>query len=252
MNTQLFVQKYLERIKLQDELHPDRNTLIKIHRQHLLNIPFENLSIFENRKIEFDTEKLFTKIVTQKRGGICYELNGLLFHLLKCIGFKAKYLSARVLDDGNEFDHVLIMVQIESDRYLADVGFGDNFLEPLKFDLDTVHKDLKGYFKITRAENSAYTLLKSADGLEYSAEYTFSLSGRSLDDFRERCSYFETSPESRFRKKRLCSLERENGRISLSDNKLTMTQGEIREEKKIENDSEFDLYLKEVFDIQIV
>ena len=100
MNRDLFIQKYLERMKLHENILPDIDTFKRIHKQHLLNIPFENLNIFDNKRIEFDIEKMWVKIVEQKRGGICYELNGLLFHLLKYIGFDVKYISAKVLEDG--------------------------------------------------------------------------------------------------------------------------------------------------------
>lgn len=251
MNRDIFVQKYLERIKLQGNVLADLDTLKKIHKQHLLNIPFENLNIMDNKKIEFDIEKMWTKIVEEQRGGICYELNGLLFHLLALIGFEVKYISAKVLDDGNEFDHVLIIAQINSDGFLVDVGFGDGFLEPIKFEVDIVQKDLKGYFKIIEVEEECYQLLKSEDGSEYSPEYTFSLKERSLDDFKERCFDFETSPDSRFRRNRLCSLENESGRVSLKDNKLIITENGKRMEKEIQNLNEYQIHLKQTFNIVI-
>lgn len=249
MNKDIFVQKYLERIKLYDNVLPDIDTLKKIQRQHLLNIPFENLNIINNNKIEFDIKKIWDKIVEQNRGGICYELNGLLFHLLKYIGFEVRYISAKVLEDGNEFDHILIIVLINSDYWLVDVGFGDNFLEPIKLEADIVQTDLKGYFKIVEVENDTYKLLKSLDSSEYLPEYTFTLQERSLDDFKERCYYFETSPESRFRKNGICSLEKKNGRISLKDDKLIISEDGNRVEKKIQNEVEFLGYLKQIFNI---
>ncbi|WP_169744889.1 arylamine N-acetyltransferase [Paenibacillus durus] len=72
---------------------------------------------------------------------------------------------------------------------------------------------------------------------------------RSLDDFKERCLYFETSSDSRFRTNRLCSLERENGRISLKDDKLILTVDGIRIEKRIETEQEFRSSLRKVFGI---
>lgn len=251
LNKDIFVQKYLERIKFEGNALSDLNTLMKIHRQHLLNIPFENLDIIDNKKIEFDIERIWTKIVEQKRGGICYELNGLLYHLLVSIGFEVKYISAKVLQDGNQFDHVLLIVILNSDKFLVDIGFGDNFLEPIKFEVDTAQKDLKGYFKIVGDKGDFYQLLKSVHGSEYSLEYTFTLEERSLDEFKERCSFFETSPHSRFKRNRLCSLEKENGRVSLKDDKLIITENGERIEKEIKNLSEFLSNLKQFFNITI-
>lgn len=146
---------------------------------------------------------------------------------------------------------LLIVVFINSDRWLIDVGFGDNFLEPLKLEENIVQKDIKGHYKITRVENDKYQLLKSLDGLAYSLEYTFTLKERNLNDFRERCLYFETSPDSRFRRNRMCSLEKENGRVSLKDDKLIITENGKRVEKKVKNEGEFLSHLKEIFNMII-
>lgn len=252
MDRDLFIKKYSERLNLNKKLIPNLETLRYIHRQHLLIIPFENLDIINNKRIDFDIESISKKILEENRGGICYELNGLFLHFLKCIGFEAKYISGKVLEDVNEFDHVLIIVSINTDRWLVDVGFGDNFLEPIKFEENTPQEDLKGNFKIIKYGNSKYQLLKSLNGLEYSVEYTFTLQERNLYDFKERYTYFETSPNSRFRKNSMCSLEKENGRISLKEDKLIITEYGKREEKKVNNESEFLSILKQIFNITIV
>lgn len=249
MYRDLFIKKYFERIKLTTEVLPNIDTLKCIQRQHLLNIPFENLDIINNKSIEFDIEKLSMKILEQNRGGICYELNGLLLQLLNAIGFDAKYIAAKVLEDGNEFDHVLILVFINSDRWLVDVGFGDNFLEPIKFEENVIQKDPNGDYKIIKVEDDKYQLQRSMNRCNYSIEYTFSLEERALVDFKERCCYFETSIDSRFRKNRMCSLERLNGRVSLSDNKLTITEDGKRVEKEVKNELEFENYLRRIFNM---
>jgi N-hydroxyarylamine O-acetyltransferase len=251
LDKDLFIEKYVERLKLKTNPMPDLETLKHIHRQHLLNIPFENLDIINNKRIVLDLDYLSNKILEENRGGICYELNGLLFHFLKLIGFEVEYISGRVLEDGNEFDHVMILLSIKTDKWLVDVGFGDNFLEPIKFEENTIQVDLKGSFKIIKVEDDKYQLLKSLDGLEYSMAYTFTLQERSLYDFKERCTYFETSPDSRFRRNSMCSLEKEKGRISLKEDKLIITEQGKREERKVNSESEFLCYLKDIFNITL-
>ena len=93
MEKDIFLKKYLERIGIEGELYPDIETLKKLQKQHLINIPFENLDIIENKELKLDRYSLFTKIVEEKRGGICYELNGLFLMLLKEIGYDVKYIS---------------------------------------------------------------------------------------------------------------------------------------------------------------
>ncbi|WP_410769929.1 arylamine N-acetyltransferase family protein [Fontibacillus sp. BL9] len=249
MRQEEFVNKYLNRLKLQHPLPPVLDTLQKIQKHHLLNIPFENLDIMNGTSIDLRTDQLWVKVVEHHRGGICYELNGLLFHLLREIGFDVRYISAQVLEDGDRFDHVLLLVSLEEDRWLVDVGFGNHAFEPLKLVVGVVQTDLNGQFRIMMTGQDTYQIFKQASGKQDSLEYTFSLEERKLEDFRERCLYFETSPGSRFRKNRVCSLERENGRISLTDDKLILTENGIKTDKDITTEQEFDRHLSELFGI---
>lgn len=136
MNT----DRYLERIGLREvELAPDEKSLCLLQRSHLLSVPFENLDIHWKRPIILDTGKFYDKIVGEKRGGFCYELNGLFNELLISIGFETRLVSARVFNGkthGPEFDHAAIIVKIGNEEFLADVGFGDFAAEPLRLVLD--------------------------------------------------------------------------------------------------------------------
>jgi N-hydroxyarylamine O-acetyltransferase len=100
----------------------------------MFSVPFENLDIALCRKIVCDEDAFLRKIVERRRGGFCYELNGAFSGLLRAIGFDVTLLSARVPredgSDGPEFDHLTLKVDLD-EPWLADVGFGDSFLEPL-------------------------------------------------------------------------------------------------------------------------
>ena len=123
------IHSYLERIKYEDVPTPTIEVLSKLQVLHVMNVPFENLDI--QNKIKINLDNLFDKIVTRKRGGFCYELNGLFYKLLKQIGFAVKMVSARVYnaDTKNyspEFDHMALIVSIKEDDYLVNVGFGSS------------------------------------------------------------------------------------------------------------------------------
>ncbi len=133
------VDKYLERINYKGPLLPDLKTLQGLHLAHLQSVPFENLDIRLKRTLRITEEAIWDKIVVNKRGGFCYELNGLFAWLLKQIGFDVTYLNARVFDrEGNlgmDFDHLALLVQApgQPERWLADVGFGNSFTERIIF-----------------------------------------------------------------------------------------------------------------------
>jgi N-hydroxyarylamine O-acetyltransferase len=131
------VPAYLERIGYHGPLSPTAETLRRLHVAHLFAVPFENLSIRWGEPIVLDDEALFEKVVTRRRGGFCYELNGLFAALLRALGFEVTMLSAGVGRSAGEFspdyDHMALLVTLE-DRWLADVGFGDSFREPLRLD----------------------------------------------------------------------------------------------------------------------
>ncbi|NOT46740.1 MAG: acetyltransferase, partial [Acidobacteria bacterium] len=109
--------KYLARIGAEpDHLEPNSETLRFLQRKHLLTVPFENLDIHWKRPIVLNTEKFYKKIVGEKRGGFCYELNGLFNALLISLGFQTRLISARVFNGtthGPEYDHAAIIVTID-------------------------------------------------------------------------------------------------------------------------------------------
>jgi N-hydroxyarylamine O-acetyltransferase len=134
------ISAYLQRILYAGPIKPDAQTLAGLQRAHMLAVPFENLDIPLNRPIRLEEVALWDKIISRRRGGFCYELNGLFARLLREIGFDVTHLNARVYNrDGNlgiDFDHLALLVEVpgQTGRWLADVGFGDSFNEPLRFE----------------------------------------------------------------------------------------------------------------------
>src|SRR5215211_8900807 len=143
---------YLSRIGFRvSKPAPSINLLRSLQRSHLLYVPFENLDIHWKRPIVLDTQKFYAKIVREKRGGFCYELNGLFNELLRDLGFRTRLVSARVFSareggHGPEYDHAAIVVTTGDEEYLTDVGFGAFSAEPLRFALDTEQRDPNGNF----------------------------------------------------------------------------------------------------------
>src|SRR5262249_39813398 len=125
---------YLARIGYTDSPAVNLETLTALHRAHLLKITYENLDIHLGRYLTLDERAIFEKIVTNRRGGWCYEMNGLFAWALREMGFSVRLMASavnRVVNgDGAERGHLILLVEIDR-PYLADVGFGNGFLTPL-------------------------------------------------------------------------------------------------------------------------
>jgi len=84
------VERYLERIGHRGPIAPTLETLRQVHLAHLMTVPFENLSVRRGEAIVLEESRLFEKIVLRRRGGFCYELNGLFAALLRTLGFRVR------------------------------------------------------------------------------------------------------------------------------------------------------------------
>lgn len=240
---------YLDRIHVPmrerfELLEPSLQTLHALHEAHLLAVPFENLSIHYGQPIILEEEVLFEKIVRQRRGGFCYELNGLFAWLLRQLGFQVTLLSAGVARAsgrfGPEFDHLTLLVhQLEGADWLADVGFGDSFLRPLRFEAEVEQADAGGRsYRLLREEQvsgevrtNASWIMQQWSGEQWEAQYRFTLQPRQLADCMGMCHYQQTSPESHFTQHRICSLATATGRVTLSDLRLITTVHGERQER---------------------
>lgn len=245
------VSSYLSRIEYSGSVSTTADVLRALHVQHLVNVPFENLSIHWKEPIILQEKALFGKIVARKRGGFCYELNGLFAALLRACGFEVSLLSGGVMDSngtfGPEFDHMTLMVTLEQ-RWLVDVGFGDSFRHPLLLDSRDVQESDGREYRIDHADGFLTLLRKESS--EWKPQYRFTLTARSLEQYDGMCRYHQSSPESHFTQRRICTRATKTGRITLSDMRLITTNGQHREERLLETDEEYAKVLQEKFGIE--
>lgn len=224
----------------------------------MLNIPFENLDIGLKRPIRLDLESLWQKIVVQRRGGFCYEVNGLFGWLLEQIGFDVTYLNARDYhpeDDsfGIDFDHLVLLVRVLHDptRWLADVGWGDSFSHPLDIDNPNWQEQgLRAYW--LEPFRGGYQLWQRGYHGEVARQYYFDLTPHRFPaEYEATCHYHQTSPQSIFTRKRIISRLTEDGRVSLDSSRLIVTRNGERSERPFANEDEFHALLKQYFNITL-
>ena len=248
------VADYLSRISItQLGPVPSVDTLKSLQRAHLLAVPFENLDIHWKRPIVPDTERFFSKIVGERRGGFCYELNGLFNELLTAIGYETRLVSARVFNGtthGPEFDHAAIIARVGDEEYLVDVGFGAFTTEPLRFVVGEKQQDPSGIFVIRKFDGEYLEVAKLEDG-SWRSEYIFRDIRRELAEFSEMCDFQQYSPDSHFTKGKLCSIMIPNGRKTLTDKNFILTTGDKKKETPVSSDAEFYKLLEDEFGIVV-
>lgn len=247
------VSRYLERISYTGSIAPGADFLRDLHRAHMLAVPFENLDIGVHRKIICDEPSILHKIIELKRGGFCYELNGAFAALLRALGFKVTLLSARVArndgSEGPEFDHLTLKIDLD-EPWLADVGFGDSFLEPIQLKLDIEQAQGARKFRIIAERDLLHMEMAENDG-GWKRQYSFTLLARQLHDFAGMCHYHQTSPESPFTQNSICSKATPHGRITIADRQVIMRRNGERRESLLASDQEWRAALKKYFDLQL-
>lgn len=251
------VAAYLTRIGFSKPIKPDVATLHELQHAHLLTVPFENLDIGWKRELRLDFDSLWNKLILQRRGGFCYELNGLFAELLKSIGYDVTYLNARVFSHAGEmgigFDHLALLVRAPDHplRWLVDVGFGDSFERPLNFEEggDQV-QGLRAY-RIEKSTDGYVTWQKNYDGT-WERQYFFDMQPHKFpDEYESACLYHQMSPRSSFTRGAIVSKATVDGRVSLETGRFIITRNGQRLEQPVRNQVEYQELLQRYFDIRI-
>ncbi len=229
---------YLQRIGYAGPLAPTATTLAALHVAHLRAVPFENLDISRGQPIRLDLPSLYAKIVTRRRGGFCYELNGLFAWLLDDLGYQVDRLAAGVARQaggfGPSFDHLTLRVRCPRGEtpWLADVGFGDSFVTPLRLDTPTEQPDGGRAYRLD-PEGETRILWQRDAADDWERQYRFDLLPHNLAEYEPMCLYHQTSPQSSFTQRRVCTLATADGRVTLAEGRLITTRGGEREERPV-------------------
>ena len=249
------ISLYLARIHYSKPIKPDAQTLQGLQSAHMLSVPFENLDIGLKRPISLTEGALWNKIVVRKRGGFCYELNGLFASLLKEIGFNVTYLNARVFNRegklGIDFDHLALLVQVpgEPEPWIVDVGFGDSFQKPLSFEEQGEQIQGLRSYRLEKTPDGYVTWQRNYDS-SWQRQYFFDLQPRNFPaDYESACLYHQTSPKSSFTRGRIISQATPDGRVSLEEARLILTKNGQRSERRVTNREEYIALLKEHFGV---
>ncbi|MBS1664949.1 MAG: arylamine N-acetyltransferase [Bacteroidetes bacterium] len=255
------ISGYLRRIDYDGIVYRDLDTLRELQRKHVFSIPFETLDIHNQIPILLQINFLYQKVILDKRGGYCYELNVLFHRLLTHCGFDVKMIAGRLHHGNNkygrEFEHMALLVELNGRKWLVDVGYGDFSLTPLAIMPGEIQSDGRNYYQVIDPvviDGKSYLGVAkwNTTKQDFKIDYLFTLTPRTLDDFYEMNEFHQTSPESHFARSLICTLPTQEGRISLINNKLIRTENGKRQVKVIQNEEHREEILEKYFHMDMV
>jgi N-hydroxyarylamine O-acetyltransferase len=194
---------YFERIGHAGSRSPTLDTLQALHLRHPSAIPFESLNPLLGRPVAIDPEALQAKLVARRRGGYCFEQNGLFLHVLTALGFQVTPLAARVRwmlpDDAPQspLSHMLLKVELPEGPFICDVGFGsDSPTAPLRFEHRTEQRTPHGDYRILQGTTGWDVQTRLPEG--WALMYRFRDEPQSPRDYEVFNWFTATHPDSRF------------------------------------------------------
>lgn len=212
--------KYFRRIGyVANDTEPNINTLTALQQKHSETIPFENINPLLNIPVLLDEESLFNKIVSNSRGGYCYEQNIFFMNILKALHFNVRGLTGRVFNGGEMIKrrtHMLLLINVDGIDYVSDVGFGSLVpCSPLKLKVDVEQKTDRGTYRLHGVEDGFVLQIKLGD--EWRSLYLFDLQKQYAEDFEVGNWYTSTHPSSNFRHQLMVSLKNRDRSYSLDN-----------------------------------
>ncbi len=220
------LDRYLERTGISQLPATAEERLREIHTRQALTVPFENFDIHMGRPISVIQSDVEKKIVENRRGGYCYELNTLLIAALRSAGLEVQPRMARVLfgrTGPSARSHLVLEVTASGRMWLADVGFGGpGLFEPMP--LEPGYESVQAGSRYRLRRDSYGMLLERSAGETWMPIYVFADEPCLPEDIEMSNHFTSTFPGSPFRRMRMCAIHRPWGKATLMDYNVTLTR----------------------------
>jgi N-hydroxyarylamine O-acetyltransferase len=245
------LKAYFERIGFTGEARPDAETLVALHRAHLLAIPYENLDVQLGRPLTIEPAAAFAKLVGGRRGGWCYEMNGLFGAMLEAVGFRVTRLAGAVRRDlmgemmvGN---HLVLKIDLDQ-PWIADVGFGDGTLDPFPLREGAFHAGGFDY-RLEKLPDGWWRFHNHAFGGAPNFDFTEEAADPAL--LTDRCQWLQTWPESPFVLNATAQRHRPDEILVLRGRLFRRVRPDGVDERLIGSAAEWVAVLAEAFDLEL-
>jgi N-hydroxyarylamine O-acetyltransferase len=217
---------------------PTKVVLDELHLAHATHIPFENLDVLLGRPIRLDLPSLQGKLVRGKRGGYCFEQNVLFAAVLEQLGFAVTRLAARVRLGTQSLlprTHMLLAVEVDGGRWLADVGFGaEGLLHPVPLVSGQAVRQFAWTYRVV--EDAGLWVLQASHREAWQDLYAFTLEPHYLADYEMASYYVSTHPESIFVRTLTAQLPTPQVRYALRNLELATDRGDEMQTRKLTED----------------
>lgn len=229
------LQDYLRRIAYDGEARADLATVSALMGHHLQAIPFENLDVRAGRPISLRPEDIVDKIVRRRRGGYCYEVNGLFAMALTALGVDYRFVGCRPMTypARRPRTHMALLARLEGEDWLCDVGFGSYGMRaPMR--LGDVGEIRQGHdlFQLAPADHGEYVLRAWVEGV-WANQYGFDLAHHEWVDFLPANWLNSTHPETLFTRHRIAMRQTPEGRVILFDDRLKTVERGVTTEREV-------------------
>lgn len=260
---------YLARLGLAEAPPATEAGLVQLQEAHRRAIPFENLDVLLGRPILIDSAGVFAKLVTGQRGGYCFEHHRLYADMLAGLGFASRPLLGRprlgLADDAiGPRTHVLPLVMVEGQQWIADAGFGGSYVPPLPLEhgaeaatpdgarhrLSRIGRS-DGEWLLERAGPRATTDGRHQDHDDWQAQYTFDLAPVHLADLAQANHWTATWPQSRFLAGPIINRVEAGGFASLTGTSLRIAGGGRSDQRELASAAEWRMVLRDLFGIAL-
>ncbi|MUK38862.1 arylamine N-acetyltransferase [Aliivibrio fischeri] len=251
MNQEMLTH-YFNRIGLSKDTALTIENLKMIHRAQHRTIPFENIDIVNGQSIQLADEVIYEKLVNNKRGGYCHELNGLLFTVLNALGFEARVLLGRVhlSPEPTGRGHRVTLVMLNGQQWLVDAGFGTfTPREPLPIEFDKeLATDLQ-VFRFLRDEDYG-VLLQVKESDEWLSLYSLDMGYVCKGDLEYANHFSSTHLDSVFTSGVIAALSTPEGINTLSNQQLKIKKNGVIQQITLADETSYFKALKDYFGLE--
>jgi N-hydroxyarylamine O-acetyltransferase len=252
MNRSEMARKYLEALNIKPS-GPTLAFLGEMAKQHVATFAFSSVGCRLGEDLPLDFASLYQRIVVQRRGGYCFEQNGLFFEILEELGFDVELYLARVIynqDTHPGLTHRITMVELQGRRYILDVGFGPLGPRIPVLMSEQESEDGERRFRVFESRPGEFHLQVIRDG-DFFSLYRFELSRYGQADCEVGHFYSHRHPAASFVNHLVVSLIMENETRSLRDLKYWVTTRTEKKEQLISNAQQLRRILVDELGIQI-